>query len=88
VCCGATDGDPCEHLRPHLGGYHCEIYATRLGPHYTVNGSPISCVAIQGIIERCGGYEGCGYVEEIRRRRVERGEPVDDLGLAKLPQVP
>ena len=88
VCCGSTDGDPCEHLRETDAGYACEVYADRFGPHHTIHGSPISCVSIQSVIERTGGYPGCAYVEEIRRIRVQRGEPVEDLSKARLPGMP
>jgi len=80
VCCGSTDGDPCEHLRRADGGWFCEIYRSRFGPHNTVNGIPFDCVKIQRVIETSGGYDGCGYVREIRRLRQERGEPATDLG--------
>jgi len=85
VCCGATDGDACEHLQRDGEGWYCEIYEDRLGPHHTVNGYPISCVPIRKVIESTGGYEGCAYVKEIARIRRQRGEPVDDLGRSKLP---
>ena len=81
VCCGSTDGHPCEHLRcGDDGAYFCEIYETRLGPHRTVDGLPFICVEIRGLIEANGGYAGCAYVEEIRRIRESMGQDASDLG--------
>jgi len=89
VCCGATDGHPCRHLRARPDGtYSCEVYPTRLGPRRTVDGAEFVCSPIQVIIERTGGYEGCAYVEEIRRIRQEMGQPTDDLGRLKMPVGP
>ena len=81
VCCGATDGDPCERLRKDDEGRpFCEIYNDRFGPHHTTLGHAFSCVMIQKVIEYSGGYDCCAYVQEIRRLREQRGEPTDDLG--------
>ena len=85
VCCGATDGDPCEHLRRDGDRWYCETYATRLGPRHTVKGRPINCVPIRSVIDSTGGYEGCAYVAAIKEIREARGEPHDDLGRAKMP---
>lgn len=87
VCCGSTDGDPCEHLKWEDGGYVCETYEARFGSHHTVNGYPIHCVSIRKVIEQTGGYDGCDYVEEIKRIRTEGGEPIDDLGRKSVPGV-
>ena len=86
ICCGSTDGHPCEHLlcRPD-GRYACEIYETRLGPHCTVDGRPFLCVQIRRVIELTGGYAGCGYVEEIRRIRKGLGQETSDLGCRRKP---
>jgi len=86
VCCGSTDGHPCKHLRQADDGtWFCNIYETRLGLHRTVDGILFECVPIQRLIEQNGGYEGCAYVQEIRRLREERGEDASDLGTRKRP---
>ena len=89
ICCGSTDGHPCEHLAlKQDGAYSCEIYKERLGPHRTVDGRRFVCVPIKVLIESNGGYQGCAYVEEIRQVRREMGQPVDDLGRLSFPQCP
>lgn len=86
VCCGATDGHPCEHLRRNPDDtFTCEIYEHRLGPHRTVDGIPFECVPIQRVIESNGGYAGCVYVEEIRRLREGMNQDTSDLGRRKRP---
>jgi hypothetical protein len=86
ICCGSTDGHPCEHLRPDGAGiYRCAVYEERLGPHRTVDGLPFVCVRIQMIIEIEGGYADCGYVREIRRIREQLGQDTSDLGRMKHP---
>ena len=81
VCCGATDGDACEHLRQDADGlWFCEIYEARLGPHRTVRGHLFDCVPIRRVVEHGGGYACCAYVQALRRERQRRGEPVEDLG--------
>lgn len=87
ICCGSTDGHPCEHLRRDDDGlWSCEIYEQRLGPHHTVDGLPFLCVAIRKVIEADGGYEECGYVRELRRRREALGQPANDLGRKERPE--
>jgi hypothetical protein len=85
VCCGSTDGHPCEYLRREEAGWFCEIYGHRFGPHHTVDGMAFVCVRIQKIIEIEGGYADCGYVREIRRIREEMGQDTSDLGRMKHP---
>jgi len=69
VCCGATDGHPCEHLRSNGDGKHCcEIYDRRFGQHKTIDGYSFRCVTIKRIIETMGGYSECAYVQEYLRR--------------------
>ena len=86
VCCGSTDGRPCEHLqREPDGAYSCEIYENRLGPHRTVDGMEFTCVEIRHVIETSGGYEGCAYVEQIRSIREHRCQDAADLGRLKHP---
>ena len=87
VCCGATDGHPCEHLvRGADGTFLCEIYENRLGPHRTVDGHRFACATIKQVIETTGGYAGCAYVEQIRRMRKQLGQPTDDLGRLSMPE--
>jgi len=64
VCCGATDGHPCEHLVLRPDGYWCEIYPYRFGPHRTVTGQSFNCVPVEQVIKRTGGPKGCAYVSE------------------------
>jgi len=86
VCCGSTDGHPCEHLRRNPdGAYTCEIYENRLGSHRTVDGIPFTCVPIQRVIESHGGYPGCAYVEEIRHIRESVEQDASDLGRREHP---
>ncbi len=86
VCCGSTDGHPCEHLRrDHDGRFSCEIYESRLGPHHTVDGQSFICVRIRQVIQLTGGYAGCPYVEEIRRIREQMGQDTSDLGQRDRP---
>ena len=86
VCCGSTDGHPCEHLiRGPDGRYLCEIYEDRFGEHRTVDGMNFVCVKIQHIIETSGGYAGCAYVEEIKRIRESMGQDTSDLGKLEYP---
>ena len=86
VCCGSTDGQPCEHLRRLDDGTHtCDTYQNRLGPHRTVDGSDFICAPIRSVIEYNGGYECCRYVQEIRRLREQMGQDASDLGRLRLP---
>ncbi len=62
ACCGAFDGDPCEHLRKGDQGYFCQIYDTRFGLHKTVSGKDINCVPIRKILHsKWPGDECCRY---------------------------
>ncbi len=63
ACCGAYDGDPCEHLRQDEGKkYYCSIYATRFGMHKTISGKDIRCVPIRDILNSSWpGDHCCGY---------------------------
>ncbi len=86
ICCGATDGQPCEHLRTDaVGAYVCEIYENRLGPHRTVGGQSFECVQIRRVIELTGGYADCAYVKKIIKIREALGQPTDDLGRVEQP---
>lgn len=86
VCCGSTDGHPCENLRRlDDGSWFCDIYNDRFGPHRTTDGLPFICVRIQAIIQLEGGYADCGYVREIKRIREEMGQDASDLGRMKYP---
>ncbi len=70
ACCGAFDGDPCEHLRrrdPDVPGraarqYFCTIYERRFGTHKTLSGKEIHCVPIRQILNASWpGDHCCGY---------------------------
>ena len=50
ACCGALDGDPCEHLkRDESGKYFCPIYDHRIGMHKTLSGKHFACVPIRDL---------------------------------------
>lgn len=86
ICCGSTDGHPCEHLQKSSDGqYFCEIYDQRLGPHKTVDGQSFVCVPIKRLIEFNGGYEDCAYVREILHIRKKMGQDASDVGRHKKP---
>lgn len=63
ACCGAFDGDPCEHLvKAFDGHYACSIYENRFGLHKTVSGKEIRCVPIRQILHKSWpGDSCCGY---------------------------
>ena len=51
VCCGSTDGDPCEHLQSKaLGKYFCSIYDNRLGPQKTISGTIFTCTTVRDLL--------------------------------------
>jgi len=86
ICCGSTDGHPCEHLQKSSDGrYFCEIYERRLGLHKTVDGQSFVCVPIKRLIEFNGGYKDCAYVKEIMAVRKELGQDVSELGRHEMP---
>ncbi len=67
ACCGAYDGDPCEHLRRSDDKkYFCGIYEHRFGEHKTISGKTINCVPIRQILhsswpgDHCCGYKKIG----------------------------
>jgi len=64
ICCGAYDGDPCEHLTVRSdGSYSCRIYTNRFGKHHTINGIEMECVPILEILRKEGfaGDHLCAY---------------------------
>lgn len=63
ACCGAFDGDPCEHLRKNESQQHfCSIYENRFGTHKTISGKEINCVPIRQILNSSWpGDHCCGY---------------------------
>jgi uncharacterized cysteine cluster protein YcgN (CxxCxxCC family) len=73
ACCGAYDGDPCEHLvRKEDGTYYCRVYENRLGRQKTVNGTVFECVPLREIIhETWVGDERCAYKKLMRNRKVK-----------------
>ena len=63
-CCGAFDGDPCEHLLSNNGSYNCDMYDTRHGLRKTKSGKSFMCVPIKDVINRLWyARPGCGYFE-------------------------
>jgi len=63
ACCGAFDGDACEHLRKdEFQKYDCAIYENRFGKHRTLHGHEIHCVPIRQILHSFWpGDACCGY---------------------------
>ena len=67
ACCGAMDGDPCEHLVMKEGRSFCLIYDKRFGMHNTVKGKEFKCVPIRNILhESWPGYKNCAYKKQIK----------------------
>ena len=63
ACCGAYDGDPCEHLAMEEGGKcHCNIYEDRIGMHKTISGKNFACVPIRDLKPNLP-FRGCAYFE-------------------------
>ncbi|MFA5088301.1 MAG: hypothetical protein WC552_04630 [Candidatus Omnitrophota bacterium] len=63
ACCGATEGDPCEHLL-HLesGQCACDIYEHRFGLHKTRSGKTFYCLPIREILNQdWPGSGNCAY---------------------------
>ena len=86
ICCGSSDGRPCEHLRRlEDGTCTCEIYRRRLGHHRTVDGQEFLCVPIRIVIEHNGGYADCRYVQKIKQVREKMGQDGSDLGRREAP---
>ena len=53
ACCGAIEGDPCEHLaKDESGKYFCRIYETRFGLRRAVSGRYFRCVPIRDILHQ------------------------------------
>jgi uncharacterized cysteine cluster protein YcgN (CxxCxxCC family) len=73
ACCGAVEGDPCEHLRgSKKGDYYCSIYENRFGLHKTLSGKPFLCVPIRKVLhESWPGDECCGYKKEMRSIKLD-----------------
>ena len=69
ACCGALDGDPCEHLIELPDGkYSCSIYNHRFGLHKTRSGRPFRCVPIRKILHKSWpGDECCAYKKLLKR---------------------
>ena len=71
ACCGAYDGDPCEHLKKNGDGtYYCEDYENRLGTHYTIHKVKIECVSIKKKLqldESWIGDELCAYKKLLKK---------------------
>lgn len=63
ACCGAAEGDPCEHLvKLDNGEYSCTIYTDRFSLHQTVSGRTFHCVPIRNILHQSWiGNSHCAY---------------------------
>jgi hypothetical protein len=68
ACCGAYDGNPCEHLEViDVTSFHCRIYECRFGIHYTVRGVKLECIPIQEMLqESWPGDSFCVYKQRFR----------------------
>lgn len=68
ACCGAFDGDPCEHLRRDgEGTYYYDIYKDRIGTHRTLSGRVMECVPIMDkLSEDWVGDHICAYKRKYR----------------------
>lgn len=62
-CCGATDGDPCQHLKFDIRTHRffCCDYDSRLGMQKTIKGNTFTCVTIREIIRDGALRANCGY---------------------------
>lgn len=74
ACCGAVEGDPCEHLiRLDNSRYWCKIYSNRFGAHKTRSGKPFLCVPVRDIVHKpWPGDSCCGYKKAIREPELPR----------------
>ena len=65
ACCGALEGDPCEHLKKGSDNrYFCDIYENRLGLQKTAKGEPVLCVPIRNMLHKTWwGRSQCAYVK-------------------------
>jgi hypothetical protein len=63
ACCGAYDGDPCQHLTFEHSSqqYYCKAYDNRLGTQHTINGKMFTCVSIRDHIQQKTLRDQCGY---------------------------
>jgi len=68
ACCGVTENNPCEHLRPAgEGKYSCDIYEERFGLRKTVKGDPVLCVPVRKVLHKDWlGRNGCAYVKTYK----------------------
>jgi len=71
ACCGAFDGDPCEHLAKLKSGYYkCRVYKNRFGDHKTIKGDLMECVPIREILHiNWPGGHLCAYKKDISNKR-------------------
>ncbi len=72
ACCGAAEGDPCEHLEKlDNGRYSCTIYSNRFGLHKTRGGKPFLCVSIRDILHKSWpGDSCCGYKKALAKNEL------------------
>ncbi|MFA5096792.1 MAG: hypothetical protein WC478_05585 [Candidatus Omnitrophota bacterium] len=72
ACCGALDGDPCEHLKQDGSGkYFCPIYDHRIGMHKTLGGKQFACVPIRDLRPNLP-FKGCAYFPYLVKDEGER----------------
>ncbi|HPN56904.1 MAG TPA: hypothetical protein PLD92_08655 [Candidatus Omnitrophota bacterium] len=73
ACCGAFDGDPCEHLQSESSGrFFCRIYEERFGIRKTVGGRLFRCLPIREILhDSWPGREACAYVQRTKNILME-----------------
>jgi len=68
ACCGAKEGNPCEHLRKEDNGlYLCDIYEGRFGLRKTTSGEPVLCVPMRDMLHQSWwGRSECAYVRAFK----------------------
>ena len=69
ACCGALEGDPCEHLkRGSDDRYFCGIYGNRFGLRKTIKGEPVLCVPIRNMLHKT--WLGCSQCVYVRYSKI------------------
>jgi len=73
ACCGALDGDPCEHLAEEAPGrFFCRIYENRFGLRTTRSGRLFRCLPIRYILhDAWPGRERCVYGQRYKKLFME-----------------
>lgn len=69
-CCGAAEGDPCQHLiKADDGKYFCDIYDERFGLRASKSGREFMCVPIRQILFKSwSGSWRCAYKKALARQ--------------------